>query len=78
MVELVFVYFAGGFRHQIYRLRGFAEGDHFANGFFSGKEHHYAIEAESDAAVWRRAVGERVHKKAEAAPQLFLRKGPAL
>src|SRR5215472_12127821 len=72
VIELRGVNFAGRVRHQILRRGRFGEGDDFANGFFACQEHDDAINAQRDAAMRRRAVGQRIEEKPEAAPQLLL------
>src|ERR1700678_2099219 len=60
------------FGHQILRCGCLGEGDHLADGFFPGQQHHHAVEAQRYSAVRRRAVGKRVEEKAEAlASSLF-------
>src|SRR5437660_7728460 len=50
-VELCNVHFARRIGHQILGGGGFREGDDFANGFFTGKEHDHPVDAKRDAAV---------------------------
>ena len=59
------------FRHQILRRRGLREGNHVANGFFAGQQHHHAVNSQRDAAMRRSAVGQRVEEKSEALPRFF-------
>src|SRR5712664_2247058 len=51
--------------HEVDGVGSLAEGDDFADGFFSSEEHHHTVDTKSDAAVRRRAVGQRIEKKAE-------------
>ena len=55
-----------GVGHKVDGFGGFREGDDFAQAGGAGEEHHDAVEAESDAAVRRGAVFERVEEEAEA------------
>src|SRR5437879_10047442 len=73
LVELGGVHFARRIGHQILGGGGFREGDDFANRFFTGEEHHYAVDAEGDAAMRRSAVCQRVEEEAEAVAKLFFR-----
>ena len=65
LVELSGVHFTGRIRHQILRRGGFGEGDDFANGFFAAEKHGDAIDAQRNAPMRRRAVGQRVEEKTE-------------
>src|SRR5882762_9667133 len=71
LVELERIHIRRRFGHEVDGGGGFAKGDDFADGFFSGEQHHHAIDAKSDAAVRRRAVGQRIEKEAEAFAQLL-------
>ena len=71
MIELADRRLRWGFGHQVLGGGGFGEGDDFADRFFAGEEHDDAVDAERDAAVRRRAVGQRVEEEAEAAARLF-------
>ena len=68
---MLFVYRRRRISHQVLCGGSFREGDDFADRFFAGEEHDHAVDAESDAAVGRRAVGQRVEEKAKAATQLL-------
>src|SRR6266446_559471 len=46
-----------GFGHEVLGGGGFGEGDYFAQGFFAGEEHGYAVDAQGYSAVGRGAVG---------------------
>src|SRR6266478_9642787 len=72
LIELIFVDGRRRIGHQVLGGGGFGEGDDFANGFLSGEEHDHAVNAERDAAVRWRAIGQRVEEETEAAAQLFL------
>src|SRR5262245_4165717 len=49
--------------HQVHRLRRLREGNHLANRGLTRQQRADAIEAERQAAVWRRAVLERFEEE---------------
>ena len=57
--------------HQINRLGRLGERDHLAKIGRAGQQHHYAIEPQRNAAVWRRAVLQRIEEESEALARLF-------
>src|SRR5437763_5285673 len=61
--------------HQVCSPRGLGEWDYVADGGFACQDHHQAIETESDSAVRRSAVFQRIQEKAETAVR-FLRSEP--
>src|ERR1700676_4032510 len=71
-VQLVGIHIRRRFSHQILGLRGFWEGDHFANRLLAREQRDDAVNAQRDAAVRRRSVGQGVQKKSESVAQLFL------
>src|SRR2546421_12168480 len=60
-------------RHQIDRLGGLWKRDDFANRLLAGQNRDDPIEPQSDAAVRRRAVFERVDEEAEPELRLLIR-----
>ena len=73
LIELVLIDGRGRVSHEVLGGGGFGEGDDFANGFFTGEKHDNAVDPKGDAAVGRRAIGQRVEEKAKAAAKLFFR-----
>src|SRR5262249_29722013 len=71
LIQLLLVDVGRRFRHQVLGGGGLSEGNHFTNRFFPRQEHDHAVDAQRDAAVRRRAVGQRVEEKAKAAAQLL-------
>src|SRR5580704_11543995 len=62
------------FGHEVDRGGGFREGNYFAQRLFAGEKHGDAVDAQGDAAVGRRAIGQRVQEKSEAAAELLFAK----
>src|SRR5450432_1874808 len=62
----------GGVAHEVCTAGGLGERDHVADGSFAGKNHHQAVEAQSDSAVRRGAVFQGIQQKAEAAAGFFV------
>src|SRR6267378_4127528 len=71
LIKLFFVDAGRRIRHQVLRGGGLCEGDDFADRLFASEEHHDAVDAERNSPVRRRAISQRIEKKAEAAAQLF-------
>ena len=70
--ELLVADGGGRVDHEVDGLGGLGEGDDFAEAGGAGEDHDDAVEAEGDAAVWRRAVLERVEEEAEARLGFFV------
>src|SRR5581483_977075 len=71
LIELGRINLRGRVGHEVLGGGGFGKGDDFAQGFFAAEKHGDAVDAERDAAVRRRAVGERIEKETEAAAKLL-------
>src|SRR5262249_42349182 len=57
--------------HQVDGLGGLGERDDLAQALGAGQEHGNAVQAQSDASMWRRAVLQRLQEEAEARPGFF-------
>src|SRR5438105_15192473 len=69
--QLLLADWSGRVHHQISRLRGLGEWDHLAQALRPGQDHHNAIQTQRDAAMRRRAILQRLQKKAEARARLI-------
>src|SRR5690554_1950442 len=71
--QLLFVYRTRRLGHQTGGALGFREGDDVPDGRRTGHQHHQAIQAESQAAVWRATELQSVQQEAKlGASFLFL------
>jgi hypothetical protein len=57
--------------HQVDCLRGLGEGDDFAQAGRAGQQHHDAVKAERNAAVWWSAILKRIEEESETLFCLF-------
>src|SRR5579863_2480626 len=71
-IKLIRVYIRRSVGHQVLRLGRLREGDHFADRLLASEQRYDAIDAEGDAAMRRRSVGQRIEEEAEAAAPLLL------
>src|SRR5215469_11242833 len=72
LIQLLFVYFAGGFGHQILGGCGLAKGNHFAKRLFAREQHCNTVDAQGDASMRRRSVCQGIKEKTKALAQLLL------
>src|SRR5215469_211806 len=78
VIELVAVDFGRRVGHEVLGGGGFGEGDDFADRFFAGEKHDDAVDPKGDATVRRRAVGQRIEEKTEAAAELLFGEAESL
>src|SRR2546427_6077215 len=69
LAQLLLVRRRRSVREQVLRALGLGKGDDVADRFGARHHGHDAVQAEGDAAVWRRAVLQRFEQK----PELLLR-----
>src|SRR4029077_4230421 len=71
-IELILINRGRRVRHQVLRLCRLREGDHFADGLFASEQSSNTVETQSDAAVRRCPIRQRIEEEAEAISTLLL------
>ena len=67
-LQLFWVDFAGGLRHQAGGTLGFGESDDVADAIAARHNHHHSVQTEGDTAMGRRAIFKGVQKEAGCFP----------